>query len=130
MDSGASESVMPKEMCEQIPITESEGSRNGVRYTVATGHTVPNEGERRMRGCANDRAARDITMQVADVHKPLCAMSKVCKAGHRIILDDDGSYIQHKRTGEKTELKQKNGVYVLQFWVAPSSQQVFARQGQ
>ena len=70
-----------------------------------------------MRGCTNDWAARDITMQVADVHKPLCAMSKVCKAGHRIILDDDGSYIQHKRTGEKTELKQKNGVYVLQFWV-------------
>jgi len=129
MDSGASDSVMPKGKCSQIPITESPGSRSEVRYTVATGHTVPNEGERQMRGCTNDWHMRNITMQVADVHKPLCAMSKVCKAGHRIVLDDDGSYIQHKVTGETTTLQQKNGVYVLEFWVAPSSKQVFPRQG-
>ena len=38
-------------------------------------------------------------MQVTDVQNTLCAMSKVCEDGQRIIQDDDGSYIQHKATG-------------------------------
>ena len=68
-------------------------------------------------------------MQVADVHKPLCAMSKICKAGHRIVLDSEGSYLLNKHTRERTPVQQKNGVYTMEFWVAPSlHQHPFVRQ--
>ena len=37
---------------------------------------------------------------VVDVRKLLCAMSMVCKAGHKIISDDEVHYNQHESTGE------------------------------
>ena len=45
-DSGACETVMPKGICPNIALRESEVSRAGVEYEVATGKTVPNLGER------------------------------------------------------------------------------------
>ena len=59
-----------------------------------------------------------------------CSPSKICAANHRIMLDDDGSYIQHKQTSQKTEIWKKNGVYVMNFWIEPAkSKQTFHRQG-
>ena len=113
MDSEASDSVMPRSMCQRVPILESVGSRKGVRYTIDTVHTVPNERERRIRGRTAASSTKNITMQVADVHRPLCAMNKECNAGHRIILDDEGSDIQPKATGQWTRNKWRICVGVL-----------------
>ena len=46
-------------------------------------------------------------------------MSKVCQVGHRLILDEDGSYIQDKAIGEWTPSGQ--GVYKMKWCVAPES---------
>ena len=63
-----------------------------------------------------------MTMQVAEkVTKPLGSVSRICAAGHRVIFDDDGSYIEHKETGVRTWLRQRDGIYVLEAWVAPPS---------
>ena len=35
------------------------------------------------------------------------------------IFDDDGSYILNKATGERTALRQENGVYLLDVSIAP-----------
>ena len=46
VDSGACEAVMPKEVCSHIEIQESEASRKGVEYEVASGSTIVNLGEK------------------------------------------------------------------------------------
>ena len=62
-----------------------------------------------------------MTFQVAGVHKALGAVSKIVGAGHRVIFDseDIGSYIEDKKTGQKTKLRQTNGVYFLDVWMKP-----------
>ena len=58
---------------------------------------------------------------------PLERVSRICKKGHRVEFDDDGSYIVNKMTGEYMTLGEKNGVYVLDVWLDNSWG--FPRQG-
>ena len=46
-------------------------------------------------------------------------MSKICRAGNRVIFDDEGSYIEDKSTGEIMWLEQRDGLYVLPAVFAP-----------
>ena len=65
-----------------------------------------------------------------NVTKPLISTSAVEKAGNRIVFDGERSYIQHKKTGEKTRVRQQNGVYVIDLWINTSDYgPVFGRQG-
>ena len=70
---------------------------------------------------------RNMTFQVCDVTRPLASVSKIVEAGHSVVFnpsqDPRGSYIQNYSTGEKTWLTQKDGVYVLETEVAPSTHQ-------
>ena len=54
-----------------------------------------------------------MTAQVCDVNKALLSVSKMVKAGNRVIFDPEGSYIEDKNTGECMNLKEKNGMYML-----------------
>ena len=56
------------------------------------------------------------------MHKALGAVSRIVGAGHRVVFDDpakEGSYIEDKTTGERTKLRQQNGVYFLDVWMRP-----------
>ena len=70
-------------------------------------------------------------VQVCDVNKALLSVKKVTKAGHRVVLEEDGGYIEDKVTKEKMWLRQENGMYLLKLWVkkAGKSSEGFARQG-
>ena len=79
---------------------------------------------------------------MAKVHKTLLAASRVCDAGNRIVLDNDGSYVEDKsdkyyfrchncdgrghkswecpspiQTWDKTHVYRKNDVYTMKFKV-------------
>ena len=58
-----------------------------------------------------------MTLQVADVNQGLLSASKAMKAGNRIVFDADGSYIESKRNGDKTWMREKNGMFILKLWV-------------
>ena len=69
-----------------------------------------------------DGARHMMSFQVAGVHKALGAVSKIVGAGHRVVFDDEvtcGSYIEDKKSGHKTKLRQTNGVYFLDVWMKP-----------
>ena len=51
---------------------------------------------------------------------------RMCKAGHRVIFDEEGSYVENKETGEINWMRQENGNYMLDMWVIPESS--FGRQ--
>jgi hypothetical protein len=54
-----------------------------------------------------------MTFNVAKVSKPLAAAGKVVDAGNRIVLDQQGSYVEHIATGERMHLRKERGVYVF-----------------
>ena len=60
--------------------------------------------------------------------KLLASVSRITQAGHRVVFDvpEEGSYIENKKTGVKTWLRQEAGVYYLDLWICPSS--TFGRQ--
>ena len=54
-----------------------------------------------------------LTAQVCTFSKSLMSVSKIAKAGHRVIFDDDGSFIEDKATGERIWMVENNGMYTL-----------------
>ena len=55
-------------------------------------------------------------IQVADVNKTLGSAREMLEAGNRVVLDRDSngrdcSYIEHKATGRKTAVHERNGAF-------------------
>ena len=50
---------------------------------------------------------------VADVRKPLASAVKVMNAGNRIVLDQGGSYIENRQSGEKMEVRVQKDTFVF-----------------
>ena len=78
---------------------------------------------------------RNMSFTSCDVKKALGSVSAICKQGHTIVFNGpdhpDGGYIQHLDSGERIHLQHKDGAYVLDTRVAPSTKQTgpFAGQG-
>ena len=51
----------------------------------------------------------------AETHAELAI--KAMKAGNRVVFDEAGSYIESKRTGEKTWMSERNGMFIMKLWV-------------
>ena len=117
MDSGATEIVVGENMLSAIELKEGVFYRQNVRYEVANGITIPNLGEKKFQGTTEDGMVKQITAQVCDVNKSLLSVSKAVRAGNKVVFDDEGSYIENKATGERTWLKEENGMYALKLWV-------------
>ena len=64
-----------------------------------------------------DSGGRGVTAEVCDVHRPLMSVKRMCKAGHRVIFDDEGSYVESKHTGERLKIVEEDGEYLLDVWV-------------
>ncbi len=75
-----------------------------------------------------------MNFRMADVTKPLMSVKGIVDRGNRAVFEKKGSYIENEHSGEKVELVQANGVYVLEI---PASsimgqnemKEGFARQG-
>ena len=91
-------------------------------YEVANGAEIHNEGEKTFSGCigtvgggvSKERAVR---AQVCAVHQPLLSVKGMCRSGHRVVFDEDGSFIENKRTLERLKIEEVDGEYVLDMWV-------------
>ncbi len=55
-----------------------------------------------------------IEFNVADVRKPLASAAKMVKSGNQVILDDEGSFIMNKTTGECMEVLIKDETFVFE----------------
>ena len=88
IDSGACDTVMPISACNEITVQQSEQQKNKLKYEVANGQTIANEGERKclLMTVGADRPRR-ITFQVADVHKALLSITRAADAGYECHLN-------------------------------------------
>ena len=115
VDSGASETVVNEDMLTTVNIKESEGSRKGIEYKVANGESIPNLGEKQFKAWSREGVGRNITVQVCSVQQGLLSVKKMVGAGHRVVFDPEGSYIEDVATYERMNLKERNGMYFLSF---------------
>ena len=126
-DSGATDPVMPLNMCEHISIQPSPQSERGTEYEVANGETIPNIRERR---CVvmteNSELPKIMNFQICDVHKPLLSATKVCDMNYRCVLERNGGYLEDRDTGDIIPLHRRGSLYVRNIWVKESG---FPRQG-
>ncbi len=128
VDSGASETVAPLKMAENIPIENSEASLRGVSYEVANGGIIRNTGQKNCIVQTNGGTAKLLSFQVCDVHKPLLAVSRLCEAGNAVVFHPAWSYIENLKTGERTTLVEREGLYELKVWMRAAKD--FGRPGQ
>ena len=122
VDSGASETVIPEYRLPGYPLIPTTASKDGLEYTAANGKKIPNLGEKQAVVRTGDGSIKCIRFQVCDVTKILASVSRIVQAGHRVIFDspDIGSFIECKSTGQRTYLRQEQGVYMLDVWVKPN----------
>ena len=120
IDSGAAETVIPHTCVMDHQIHETEASRSGICYTSATGEPIPNLGEQKIPIWTQEGTVRILTCQAAPVSRPLGSVKRMCQAGHRVVFDEEGSYIENKNTGEINWLREEDGNYVLDTYVVPS----------
>ena len=101
LDSGAVATIMPADTFPGHKPRETEASRRGITYVVADGGEIKNKGELTIRGIAENGTRMNIIAQASDVTKPLGAAREIVKAGNRIVLDEDSSYIENKTTKKR-----------------------------
>ena len=100
----ACEVVMPKALCSNIALRESEASRAGVEYEVASGKAVPKLGERHCEFfCEGAGSSMMMHFQMADIHRPMLSLSRAADQGFRSHLDWYGGYLGDTETGETHE---------------------------
>ena len=63
---------------------------------------------------------KSISAQACSVHRPLMAAETMSSAWHRVVFDDEGSYIESKASGRRMWMRESNGMYVLGLWVKTS----------
>ena len=119
IDSGAAETVIPHRLVGQHPVRATESSRNGMCYASATGQPIPNLGEQCLPLITQEGTLRGMTFQAAPVSKALGSVKRMCSSGHRVVFDEDGSYVENKITGEVNWLREEAGNYMLDLWVIP-----------
>ena len=101
------------------PILETDASRGGLNYSSATGDPIPNLGEQRLSLMTQEGTVRAMTFQAAPVDRPLGSVKRMCNSGHMVVFDEEGSYVYNKTSGELNWLREENGNYMLDTWVAP-----------
>ena len=124
LDSGATDSCAPDDMCPEIPNQSSEGSRRGQVYTSAGGAKISNDGEKQMTMMTATGDVVDTTWQTVDIARPLSSVRQICQQGNRVIFGAGGGVIYHVATQRETPFRMEGGVYVLDLWVPD-----FQRQG-
>ena len=135
VDSGAGETVMAEDELPQVETKESWGSKRGQSYEVANGDEIPNQGEKKFVGYmatveGRESEGRGVTAQVCDVHRPLMSVKKMCKSGHRVIFDEEGSYVENKESGEQLRILEEDGEYLLDVWIKTKGEEpTFGGQG-
>ena len=89
--------VMPAQWFLEYEAKESAESRAGVKYVAANGEVIPDQGCKVLNVVLDKGQKRTMQFNLAKVTKPLAAVSQICKAGHKVVMNldgEEGSYIE------------------------------------
>ena len=110
VDSGAAESVAPVGMAPWVPRQELEGSNRLTQGQAAKTWARKNF----TWSLLKDTGPRP-TFQVAEATKPLCSVSATQE--NRVVFELGGRYVEHIKSGTRTNFTRLNNVYVMNMYV-------------
>ena len=84
---------------------------------TATSEGIPNKGQKRLKLKTREGHKRQMTVQVANVRKPLISTAKLNDAGNDVNLHHDKPHIINRATGERSDLRRVGRAYLLDLWV-------------
>ena len=70
-----------------------------------------------IKGFTGDWVPIESAVQVAEVKRNLAGAMRIMKAGNRIVLDEEGSFIEDKKTGRQIKMRMENGDFEVDIWV-------------
>ena len=112
----------------------TQASRNGEHYTAVNGGKIFDRGDKTTTMMSREGHLRNMKFTSCDVKRALGSVSAICNQGHTVVFNaadhPDGSYIYHIESGEKMNLKHKDGLFVRDSKVAPRTKQAQPFQGQ
>ena len=116
LDSGAYNTVGPPKVGTRFPVQPTNASKEGRHYRAANGSVIKNYGQRVITGKNEHGKQVGLPIQVADVNKVLGSAREMLESGNRVVMDRGAqgrscSYIEHKATGRKTAVHERNGAY-------------------
>ena len=117
LDSGAFDWVFNPKTAQAFELKETESSKAGLNYSAANGSTIENYGQRNLKGYSEDSVPLEVAVQVAEVKRNLASAMKIMKAGNRIVLDEQGSYIEQKTTGKQIKIRTDRDEFEFEIWV-------------
>ena len=118
VDSGATETVLTEQMLSMLELKESVHSKRGVEYEVANGIKIQNKKKKNSIGHTGAGHARNLTAQVCEVNKALLSVSRLVKAGNKVVFGDtDGNYIEDRVSKERMYIEEEGRMYDLNMWV-------------
>ena len=47
----------------------------------------------------------------------LLSVAKMVAAGNRVVFDQNGSYVESTNTGDRTWLRERGGMFIMEVWV-------------
>ena len=100
IDSGAVDTVGPREVGRAFQIRETRASKEGRNYVAANGSKIKNYGERLVKGTTSEGIKVTMPIQIADVKRVLMSVHKMNQAGLKVILDGKNSYFQERASGK------------------------------
>ena len=121
VESGAWESVIHPDDAPGHEVTDTPESRRGEHFASATGEPIPNLGVMQLPMVLREMSLRSMRLCAAPVTRPFASVKKICKAGHMVIFEDEGSYIYNKASGGINMLREDDGNYMLDVWAPPKN---------
>jgi hypothetical protein len=117
VDSGAIDTVAPKDIASAFSVMKTRMSEAGIGFVAANGSKIENYGERQVVGYTDEGDSVGMRMTVADVQKVLGSVHKMNKGGNKVVLDGRNSYMENKANGRRTQIHYEDGQYILYLWV-------------
>ena len=120
IDSGACDPIIHPELAQDYPTIETEASKHGVGFILASGDPMPNLGERvllvKSLGGSTIKSMRNNVVQCTG---PLTSVAKLIGANNFVGFSSLGSFILDLTTGEVDWLERKDDCFELELEVVP-----------
>ena len=121
LDSGAAESVCPKDFAVDYPTRPTKESESGRKFRVANGNTIDDEGQVRPVVYTDKGVIRELALTKCDVHKVLLSAGKIVRKGDIVHLELNNSYILSPSTGEKIDVQlDDDNTFSVEFQMVPA----------
>jgi hypothetical protein len=74
-------------------------------------------GQQKMKVQTNEGRDAMVVYQIAEMSRPLTAVSQTCDNGNWVVFTPEGGFIWNLKTGGKTSFERNGGIYELDLWV-------------